>query len=134
MALMGTGLAKGEHRAMEAAQRAISSLFGTVIDENIQEEVKITVIATGFDNIGPGAVAMQAAGAVEPARQVTPRPQRELKAPVEPEEVPFFRKPRETPAAAVAGFADGQGFGPKYKEVASEDVLDVPTFLRKQFD
>jgi cell division protein FtsZ len=97
MALMGTGIGKGDHRAMEAAQRAISSplleeasiegakgvlinitggtdltlvevseaakyiqscasedaniIFGTVIDETIKEEVKITVIATGFDKI-----------------------------------------------------------------------------------
>src|SRR5512132_268642 len=95
MALMGTGVAKGEHRAMEAAQRAISSplleeasiegakgvlinvtggsdmtlfevheaasiiqeaadeeaniIFGTVIDAKMKDEIKVTVIATGFD-------------------------------------------------------------------------------------
>ncbi|MCX5849971.1 MAG: cell division protein FtsZ [Deltaproteobacteria bacterium] len=96
MAIMGTGVASGENRAVEAAQRAISSplledntiqgahgillnitggsdvslyevneassliqeeahedaniIFGTVIDENMHDEVRITVIATGFDN------------------------------------------------------------------------------------
>jgi len=96
MALMGTGVATGENRAVEAAQRAISSplledntiqgahgvllnitggpdmslyeineassliqaeahedaniIFGTVIDENMKDEIRITVIATGFDN------------------------------------------------------------------------------------
>jgi cell division protein FtsZ len=95
MALMGTGTASGENRAMEAAQRAISSplledntiqgaqgvllsitggpdmslyevneassliqaeahddaniIFGTVIDESMKDEIRITVIATGFE-------------------------------------------------------------------------------------
>src|SRR5438876_1050023 len=95
MALMGTGVSSGEHRAVEAAQRAISSplleeasiegakgvlinitggldmtlfevheaasiiqeaadeeaniIFGTVIDAKMKDEVKVTVIATGFD-------------------------------------------------------------------------------------
>src|SRR6184192_4691033 len=95
MALMGTGVSTGEHRAVEAAQRAISSplleeasiegakgvlinitggtdmtlistpfapsiiqeaadeeaniIFGTVIDPKMGDEVKVTVIATGFD-------------------------------------------------------------------------------------
>jgi cell division protein FtsZ len=96
MALMGTGTASGENRAVEAAQRAISSplledntiqgargillnitggsdlslyevneassliqaeahedaniIFGTVIDETMGGEIRITVIATGFDD------------------------------------------------------------------------------------
>ena len=95
MALMGTGIAKGENRALEAAQRAISSplleetsiegargvliniaggrdltlhevaeaariisdavdpdaniISGMVIDESLGDEMKVTVIATGFD-------------------------------------------------------------------------------------
>lgn len=95
MALMGTGIAKGENRAVEAAQRAISSplleetsidgargvllniagghdltlhevaeaariiseavdpeaniISGMVIDEELGDEMKVTVIATGFD-------------------------------------------------------------------------------------
>jgi len=95
MALMGTGVASGEDRAVEAARRAISSrlledgsiqgakgvlinitggsdlllhevseasgiiyeaadsesniIFGAVLDERMTDEVKITVIATGFE-------------------------------------------------------------------------------------
>ena len=96
MAIMGTRVASGENRAVEAAQRAISSplledntiqgahgillnitggpdmslyevneassliqeeadddaniIFGTVIDPNMHDEIRITVIATGFDD------------------------------------------------------------------------------------
>ncbi len=95
MALMGTGVASGDCRAVEAAQRAISSplledntiqgahgillnitggpnmtlfeineassliqseahedaniIFGTVVDEDMGDEIRITVIATGFN-------------------------------------------------------------------------------------
>jgi cell division protein FtsZ len=95
MALMGTGIACGDCRAVEAAQRAISSplledntiqgahgillnitggpdmtlfeineassliqseahedaniIFGTVVDDNMGDEIRITVIATGFN-------------------------------------------------------------------------------------
>src|SRR6201993_4885944 len=108
MALMGTGSARGENRAVEAAKKAISSrlledgsiqgargvllnitgghdlllhevseasniihdaadadaniIFGAVLDQTMKEEVKITVIATGFDRraeapgLGAGAV------------------------------------------------------------------------------
>ena len=96
LALMGTGVGSGENRAVEAAQKAISSplledntihgargillnitggpdmslyeineassliqaeahedaniIFGTVVDETMMDEIRITVIATGFDD------------------------------------------------------------------------------------
>ena len=114
MALMGTGTASGENRAVEAAKRAISSrlledgsiqgargvlinitgghdlglhevseasgiihdaadtdaniIFGAVLDERMKDEVKITVIATGFDRkADPSAIAAQLAAAATPA-------------------------------------------------------------------
>jgi cell division protein FtsZ len=111
MALMGTGSAVGENRAVEAAKKAISSrlledgsiqgargvlinitgghdlllhevseassiihesadpeaniIFGAVLDENMKGEVKITVIATGFDR-GTTPVATPAQPAQKP--------------------------------------------------------------------
>ena len=105
MAIMGTGRARGENRAVEAATSAISSpllenisidgatgiilnvtggpelslsevneastliteaahedaeiIFGAVIDENMGDEVRVTVIATGFGQ-DPATVAAQA--------------------------------------------------------------------------
>jgi cell division protein FtsZ len=98
LAIMGTGVASGENRAVEATQKAISSplledntiqgaqgillnitggpdmslyeineassmiqaeaheeaniIFGTVIDEGMGDEIRITIIATGFDDNG----------------------------------------------------------------------------------
>ena len=149
MALMGTGRATGENRAIEATQQAISSplleeasiqgargvlinitggpdltlyevnaassiireaadedaniIFGAVIDEDMRDEMKITVIATGF---GREAVAVVAAGAsaMIPATQgrYAQRPGEDL--------------PRQTLNQPRA------------------DDLDVPTFIRKKAD
>ncbi len=117
MALMGTGIAEGENRAVEAAQRAISSplleetsikgargvlinvtatrnslrlhevdaaakvieevahpedtIFGAVYDESMEDRIKITVIATGFNQNGAerskgAAEAIRATGNVVP--------------------------------------------------------------------
>lgn len=126
MAFMGTGIASGENRAVDAAQKAISSpllidtsiegahgvlinitggrditllevskasqlihslahpdaniIFGTVIDEGMKEMVKVTVIATGFDQIAEDHAATP--GEYRIARQETPPP---------------FEIPQETP-------------------------------------
>jgi len=176
MALMGTGVAKGEHRAIESAQRAISSplleetsiqgargvlinisgghdltlhevaeaariiadavdpdaniISGMVIDPQLEEAMKVTVIATGFDRTADD----------RPARAQSPvvSINRPTQAPVfaaaaereEPEkspmDVPFYRK-----AIANQRGDDPNGFGPNWSNV---DDYDIPTVLRKQMD
>jgi cell division protein FtsZ len=201
MALMGTGVSSGEHRAVEAAQRAISSplleeasiegakgvlinvtggpdmtlfevheaasiiqeaadeeaniIFGTVIDPKMRDEVKVTVIATGFDAATKGLLntrgeslsssssntrgsssssAMQAEKGV-PYRPFAPKEiaaQHEEPAPPqigaegEIYDPPFFRR----------GFtrADGSGgFGPMASSDFGND-LDIPTVIRNLSD
>jgi cell division protein FtsZ len=153
MALMGAGTGKGEHRALDAAQKAIASplldetsiegargilinftggadlsiheveeaakivqeaaheeaniIFGAVIDEDLHDEVRITVIATGFaerkEAVGPGAKVVD-----------IPR------APRNP--VPANWRRRVLPDVR----ADG--------EAPIEEDLEVPAFLRRQAD
>jgi len=202
MALMGTGVAKGENRALEAAQRAISSplleetsiqgakgvlinisggydltlyevaeaaqiiaeavdpdaniISGMVIDETLEEAMKVTVIATGFDEVASGErpaphpdlvrsrerqPISQRAQEEEPAR--FHREERDEEPRSEPErferpaaaaeerhdeepEVPFYRK-----VLAHRQTEDSGGFGPNWSNV---DDYDIPTVLRKQMD
>jgi cell division protein FtsZ len=174
MALMGTGIASGPTRAVEAAQRAISSplledatiegargilinitggpdmtlhevaeasslvqrtadpeaniIFGTVIDRELSEQVKITVIATGFNHEAAARADDRAAAPARGASRLGPpeapaaRPARELDTPS------FLRRP-----PAVAGIAPTEAsLNPNY--AALQDELDIPTFLRKQMD
>jgi cell division protein FtsZ len=181
MALMGTGIAKGEHRALEAAQRAISSplleetsiqgakgvlinisggadltlhevaeaariiadavdpdaniISGMVIDPTMEEAMKVTVIATGFDyGVGerPRLAPMPSLSMSRPVP--VPQQQPSLAAlPIERDEpekqqvdVPFYRK-----VIAHARGEDPNGFGPNWSNV---DDYDIPTVLRKQMD
>jgi cell division protein FtsZ len=192
MALMGTGIAKGEHRALEAAQRAISSplleetsiqgargvlinisgghdltlhevaeaariisdsvdpdaniISGMVIDPNLEEAMKVTVIATGFDRSADDRQRMPAASYLSrptpvPAPSLAAMPamerererdrDRERERVEEPAEksaadVPFYRK-----AIAHIRGDDPNGFGPNWSNV---DDYDIPTVLRKQMD
>jgi len=173
MAMMGTGYAKGENRAREAAERAINSpllddinlagargilvnitagfdlslgefsevgdtieefaseeatvVVGTVIDPEMSEELKVTVVATGL-----GTAAARAPLQVV---DTTPKQAAPVEAPVEGGEqqaVPDYRdydRPavnRRSPRAAA-----GQTPAP---EAAGDDYFDIPAFLRRQAD
>ena len=163
-ALMGTGVGRGENRAMESAQQAISSplldnvsitgangvlinitggsdltmgevttindiihdavgdeaeiIFGARTEDAMQGEVRVTVIATGFDRPEAPAVTppmqkpMPGVINVPTAKRVTPPP-----AP----------SPAPVPAPAPA---------PERKPRPTGDVpeMEIPTFIRRQMD
>ena len=201
MAMMGAATASGESRAVEAAQRAISSplledvsikgargllinvtggpdmslyevneaasliqeeahedaniIFGAVIDESLQDEVRVTVIATGF---GDMEARFFTPPRVAPPPQVTAPVQSAPTRPVEPAEpiAPpaqvklFANKPVRRLGLIVddgldvptfkrrGGSVDGQDNQPTNLEpsqlIEDGDSLDIPTFLRKQAD
>jgi cell division protein FtsZ len=165
-ALMGTGIGRGENRALEAAQQAISSplldnisiagamgvliniiggddltlgettqindiihdavgddaeiIFGAGNDPAMHGEVRVTVIATGFDR---PVTAEQPVGRVSGAAGVINFPsQRRPQTPI-PQAAPVITRPQprihQTPAAGT-----------------SSDVpeMEIPTFIRRQMD
>ena len=187
MALMGTGVSTGEHRAVEAAQRAISSplleeasiegakgvlinitggrdmtlfevheaasiiqeaadeeaniIFGTVIDPKMKDEVKVTVIATGFDAATKGLLNTRgeqlAAPRPTPATARTLARTHEVPAPEAPQQQqvgqegeiydpPFFRK-------GLTKTDGSGGFGPMASSDFGND-LDIPTVIRNLSD
>jgi len=174
MAMMGAALAAGENRAVEAAQRAISSplledvkiegargvlinitggpdltlhevneaatliqeeadpdaniIFGAVIDESMGDEVRITVIATGF---GEPAVKQPAPRPSATEARADSRPVRPMGRIVDDElDVPTWqRRAQETPAQALER-AGAPRRGPVADAVRDEEY-DIPTFLRR---
>lgn len=167
IALMGTGLASGENRALEAAQRAISSplledisisgaravlmnitassslgfeevteastlirkevheeaniIWGTAIDESMEDDLRVTVVATG----------------------ITPKEERVVMdldriRPTLPEVKADRGEDRETPTFVRKG-KEIDKYGPRRPAKApeyyfDEDELEVPTFIRKAAD
>ena len=159
MAFMGTGIASGENRAVDAAQKAISSpllvdtsiegahgvlinitggrditllevskssqlihslahpdaniIFGTVIDEGMKEMVKVTVIATGFDQMAEDRIAAQ--GDFPAASPETPPP---------------FEVPQETPPYIF----EPKGSETLWQRPAWEkqwEPFETPSFIRR---
>ncbi|MBP9202130.1 MAG: cell division protein FtsZ, partial [Gemmatimonadales bacterium] len=164
-ALMGTGIGRGENRAMEAAQQAISSplldnvsiagasgvlinitggndltlgeattindiihdavgdeaeiIFGAATDPSMQGEVRVTVIATGFDRVDttpvPQPLAKPAPGVINfPTGKRTPAPPPVQVTP------PPVAPPRPEPR----------------RPSGASDVpeMEIPTFIRRQMD
>jgi len=182
-ALMGTGVGRGDSRAMEAAQQAISSplldnisisgatgvlvnitggqdltlgevhqineivhdavgddaeiIFGAVHEPAMQGEIRVTVIATGFDRevqaSGLGGLGGPSLPEPAPARPAA------VGAPVIP--FPAQRPMRPAPAAAPAPMArpvapDTRRSVPMPLDRSGGDLSDmeIPTFIRRQMD
>jgi len=180
LALMGTGVASGENRAIEAARKAISSplledvaingttgiiinitggpdltlfevneassliteeahedaeiIFGSVIDENLKDEVRVTVIATGFNPPVVAEVAVETV--VEETKtetvevHVAPAPTvdaqvnmtQNVESPVKRETLPPDLKTARQLAREIG------------KRFFDTEEYDIPTFLRRQHD
>jgi cell division protein FtsZ len=178
-ALMGTGIGRGENRAMEAAQEAISSplldnisiagstgvllnitgghdltlgevtqiseivhdavgddaeiIFGAVNEPAMQGEIRVTVIATGFDRqIDAGLAAATGRLSAQPAaavpRTVIPINQRNPGRAASP------------PPRTVVPLADGAPrrvippSAPPHRADPELTDMDIPTFIRRQMD
>jgi cell division protein FtsZ len=168
-AIMGTGYGTGAHRAIEAAQEAISSplldevsiagargvllnitggrdlslhevsevssviheaageeaniIFGAVVDSALEDELRVTVIATGIRSAG------------EPVRETRPGPASERLDRTRVLELPR-RREEEYVGPAVRG--RGTGAHPLFQSDVLDESgrvdLDIPTFIRRQMD
>ncbi|MEZ4750128.1 MAG: cell division protein FtsZ [Bdellovibrionota bacterium] len=168
MALMGTGVASGENRAVEAAKKAIASplledvsingatgiiinitggpdmtlfevneassliteeadenaeiIFGSVIDEELKDEIRVTVIATGFNPPSQGSVV---------EKPVVDEPVR-ISAQANVVDTPVQatgEKNQKVDLQSARNLAREIG-----KRFFETEEYDIPTFLRRQHD
>ncbi|MDO8432434.1 MAG: cell division protein FtsZ [Candidatus Binatus sp.] len=210
MAMMGAATASGENRAVEAAQRAISSplledvsikgargllinvtggsdmalyevneaasliqeeahedaniIFGAVIDEKISDEIRVTVIATGFGELdkhpstrySPSGAPITTPIAAASTRAVDPMEVRpaivassQSTPAAQPGQVRMF--PSNKPVRRMGLIVDDSSLDiPAFRRrgeagvdgeklepnslLDGDDKLDIPTFLRKHLD
>jgi cell division protein FtsZ len=200
MAMMGAASGSGENRAVEAAQRAISSplledvsikgargllinftggpdmslyevneaasliheeaheeaniIMGAVIDEHLEDEIRVTVIATGFGDLdrtnrySPSGTPITTPIAAASTRAVDPS---EVKAPTQPQPTHARTSAGNKPVRRLGLLVDDttldipafkrRGENPSLEDkleperlVDGEEQLDIPTFLRKHID
>ncbi len=140
----------------ETAHPDVQLIFGAVVDENMRDQIRITVIATGFERastLGARPAAKPAANdwraqaaaarqTVQP--QPAPQPQQPLRqqAPIPPAEPRESREtrqqqpaqptpPPQAPPAAQQPPAQQPPAGNNPNTYSSDD-LDIPTFLRRR--
>ena len=104
MAHMGVGRAAGKGKAEEVEQAAslvqaavhpdALTIFGATFDETLDDEIRVTVIATGFDKVPeqlPKVPPIQAGAAGQQSAAAEPMPLKEedVPKPEEPEDDPF---------------------------------------------
>jgi cell division protein FtsZ len=179
LALMGSATASGENRAVEAAQKAISSplledisiqgargvlinitggadlgvheineaasmiqeeaddeaniIFGAVIDENLNDEIRITVIATGFVEKKEEQKPM----VVNLAPIAPPPPQKNKKVVhlgtiIDDLEAPTWQRKKQGSEETEKVTLNHATF--QLNKDGEEDAYDIPTFLRRQID
>ncbi|MCG3056034.1 cell division protein FtsZ, partial [Escherichia coli] len=97
-----------------ASDQEVNMIFGSVINENLKDEIVVTVIATGFSDQDlsqgkPGRPSLTANRVQQQQQPVAP-PKREVK--------------REEPVQ--------QEYSRPTQPQSSDDALDIPTFLRNR--
>jgi cell division protein FtsZ len=105
----------------EFASEEATVVVGTVIDPNMTEELKVTVVATGLG----GQVARAPLQVVDaPAKPAT----------VDVEDEPDYKEFDQPPALRKSRRAAGGQTAAAAPEGAGEDYFDIPAFLRRQAD
>jgi cell division protein FtsZ len=117
--------------AAETIQGAVdpdaSIFFGAVIHPRVQDEVRVTVIATGLKEGSRGAPMPRRAPAAEPApASATPPPPAAREREPEPE-----RPRRPTPTEWERGRTRPESPRPAVPSPEADDDWDVPAFLRR---
>jgi cell division protein FtsZ len=124
-----------------AAHEDANIIFGAVLDEKMKDDIKITVIATGFKEHGvrrqDRVMAVAASAHSRPAPTYTP-PTINLPPAVatakEPEPEPVAAVPVERHSPPQRDTASLQQVTSTVKGTYEQDDLDVPAFLRKRGD
>jgi cell division protein FtsZ len=179
LALMGAASASGENRAVEAAQKAISSplledisiqgargvlinitggpdlclhevneaasmiqeeahedaniIFGAVIDETMTEDIRITVIATGFGEVKEESKPVQSS--VTSMSTAAPKNKKivHLGTIVDDFDTPTWQRKKQGTEETETVTLNKSNFQLS-KNQDEDDIYDIPTFLRRQMD
>ncbi len=108
-----------------ASDEDVNMIFGSVINDNLKDEIIVTVIATGFteEQLSPSRPARSASfGASRPQtrEQVAPPTQQSPPTRERREEAPQYQQQEPAPTTR------------QQQTNQQEDTLDIPTFLRNR--
>lgn len=115
----------------ESAHPDVNLIFGAQIDETMGDEVRITVIATGFEQSRAAKNILTRTPVQQPRPQQRPaQPSQPVQQPVQQDE-PRQQQPQQ-PQFAPPQQQPQQSPPPQQPVVYDEDDIEIPTFLRKR--
>ncbi|MBN1964693.1 MAG: cell division protein FtsZ, partial [Anaerolineae bacterium] len=113
----------------DTADPEVNLIFGAVIDPNMGDSVRITVIATGFEQSRVARRQMQTTSSSQPMRPAVQ--QRRPAQSQGSQSVQSQQPPQQQGGAQPAQPQQPVGPDQQYKVYDSEDI-DIPAFLRKR--
>lgn len=125
----------------ETAHPDVNMIFGAVIDPNMGDEIRITVIATGFERASmPRRIVEQRPATNTPRQQPERQPSTTTSSRPQPERqqllqsIPVEQRPYESISVnAVPSIPPASINPPEFKAQPSyQEDLDIPTFLRNR--
>ncbi|MGM0851633.1 MAG: cell division protein FtsZ [Bacillota bacterium] len=102
-----------------ASDQEVNMIFGSVINEDLKDDIVVTVIATGFNEevIQPPKQTRPTFGGMKPNQSPNPSPSQSVKREQPKREEPQHQEPVRTSSNQNQG---------------AEETLDIPTFLRNR--
>ncbi|MED3725083.1 cell division protein FtsZ [Priestia filamentosa] len=110
-----------------ASDQEVNMIFGSVINENLKDEIVVTVIATGFDDSNLTKAAQQSRPPLS-QKYEREQPKRE---PLKREPAPK-REEQPTSQQEYSRPSSQEYSRPSSQPSQSDDALDIPTFLRNR--
>jgi len=107
------------------AHEEANIIWGMVIDQGMQEDVRVTVIATGF-----GRAEEKKVSHLSQFKKVPPIAPMSFSIRENNKDIPTFMRKAKT----TERFEEVKLEEPSYPSVDEDDRFDIPTFLRKQAD
>jgi len=99
----------------ETAHPDVNMIFGAVIDPNMGDDIRITVIATGFERSSMPRRVLESRPRTEPRQNASSIPVRQMES-----------------VSVHADLQSGEGKSASSQPLINKDDLDVPTFLRNR--
>jgi cell division protein FtsZ len=121
----------------QEAHEGANIIFGAVIDEKVEDEIRVTVIATGFGaREADGRLASSITAHYSPSVTPSTAPVQTIPTrPIEPTQPKIFSSPPHPAHSGQPTHANIFAGKPVVRRGRiMDDTLDIPVFLRKKID
>ena len=120
---------RAAQRVREQAHEEANIIFGLVMDPDLSDEVRVTLVATGFEALSARPGSQRAAAAVARGGAASSSVPRQAARPSSrPSAAPAASRSSQPPASRPSA---PRAFGAQAVQLGDQEVLEVPAYLRR---